>query len=212
MAAAAEAAKPNSDSGEQKPAEPKPAAEQKPAEPKPAEKVDDKSGEKPAENPAGKDDQAKPESKAPEKYTLTIPQGARLTSDDLTTIEAEARAADLSQEDAQAYVADVAAKVEAQSTAFRQVTEADPVYGGAHLDETTKHATRALDKLRPAGTPRGDALRALLHRSGYGNHLEVVSLLADLGKLMAEDGTAGGSGGGGSPSKDPATVLYGSGS
>jgi hypothetical protein len=191
--------------GAEKPAE-KPAGEQKPAEQKPAATTEQKPGEQAAEKPAGTEGTAEQKPKAPEKYALTIPAGNRLDPSDLPAIEALAREQDWSNEEAQQYVTDRIAAVDAQSEQFRGLTEADPVYGGAHLEATKKLAGAALDKLRPAGTPRGDAFRALLHRSGYGNHLEVVSLLADLGKAMAEDGTAGGSGGGGTPAAHE--ILY----
>jgi hypothetical protein len=193
---------------EQKPAATTPAGtEQKPVEQKPAETTP-KPGAESAEKPASKDDTAKPESKAPAKYTLTLPDGGRIDAHDLATIETLARAQGWSNEDAQARVNEHAAAIEAQTAQFLVDTTADTVYGGAQLDATLKHATAALDHFRPKGTPRGDAFRALLDKSGYGNHLEVVSLLADLGRLMAEDGTAGGSGGSGE-TRDAATLIYG---
>lgn len=185
----------------------KPAGEQKPAETKPAGTTEEKPGDKAADTPAGKDGQAKPESKAPEKYALTTPDGGRIDAHTLAAIEATARAQGWTNEEAQQHVDAHAAAIDTQSAQFLEETTADPIYGGAQLEATTKLASAALDKLRPAGTPRGDALRALLHRSGYGNHLEVVSLLADLGKLMAEDSTIG-IGTGGEKELDLAHALY----
>lgn len=189
--------------GEEKPAEQKPAeqkpAEQKPAEQKPAALTDDKPAEKPAA-----------ESKAPAKYALTVPDGGRLDEHDLTSYEALAREQGWSNEEAQARVAAHAEAIEAESARFEAATRADPVYGGQHLEETQQHVRRALDHLRPKGTPRGDAFRALLNKSGYGNNLEVVSLFADLGKRMAEDGSVGGSGGGGGDDElSTAERIYG---
>lgn len=203
--AAADTAKPDSGSGAEKPAESKPAGEPKPGEQKPAA-TDPTPGEKPAEKPASKDGAPSEKPKAPEKYTLTLPDGGRLDQTDLDAIAKVAKAEGWSNEEAQARVLAHAAAIEAQSAHFLETTKADPVYGGAHLDESLKHASRALDTLRPKGDPRGDSFRTLLDKSGYGNHLEVVAFLADLGKLMAEDGTAGGSGGA-SP-KHPAEILY----
>ena len=197
---------------ESKPAEPKPAepkpAEQKPAEPKPAEpKPAALTEQKPAEPPA-EAKPAEPASKVPDKYVLTLPDGGRIDAHDLATIEALAREQGWSNDEAQQRVIVHADAIEAQSARFQADTKADPVYGGQHLDETLKHVGLALDTLRPAGTPRGDGFRGLLNKSGYGNNLEVVSFLADLGKLMAEDGTAGG-GGASVESMDIATALYG---
>lgn len=147
--------------------------------------------------------------KAPETYTLAIPEGAKglIDETDLKAFEAQARAKGLSNDQAQAILAEQADALATQSAAFRTTTEADPIYGGAKLPETQRLAALALDKLRPAGTPHGAAFRSMLVKTGYGNHLEVVSLLADLGKLMAED-THVASGGGGAPTRDAATVLY----
>lgn len=148
--------------------------------------------------------------KAPEKYELTLPDGSKewLDANDLKSIEATARAKGWTNEQAQAAINEHADALAAQSASFRAITEADEGYGGDKLKETQRLAALALDKLRPAGTPRGDALRSLLVKSGYGNNLEVVSMLADLGKLMAEDSplVAGGSG---ETVRDAATVLYG---
>jgi hypothetical protein len=124
---------------------------------------------------------------APEKYTLTVPDGGRLDADDVKAIEAIAREQGWTNDQAQAALDSHADALAAQSERFLADVTADPTYGGEHLAETQQLARRALDKLRPAGTPRGDALRRLLDKSGYGNHIEVVSLLADLGKQMAED-------------------------
>jgi len=177
-----------------------------PAAPPAAPAADPKPGDPPAA-PASKDGQAPPAPKAPEKYALTAPEGGRIDAQVLEQIEASARAEGLSNEAAQQRVDAHAALIDAQATRFHEETTADAVYGGTHLDETTKLASAALDKIRPAGTPRGDAFRALLHRTGYANNLEVVSLLADLGKRWAEDGNAGGGGGGGDV-KAAHEILY----
>lgn len=148
---------------------------------------------------------------APEKYDLKVPQGAEsyLDAQDLKAFESVVRAKGLTNEQAQAAIDEHADALAAQSAAFRSQTEQDPTYGGEKLAETQKLASAALDKIRPAGTPRGDALRRVLAKTGYGNHLEVVALLADLGKMMAEDKPGSGGSGGGAPAKDAATVLYG---
>ena len=180
------------------------------AEPKPAGAAPDpKPGDPPAAPKPASKDGAPAASKAPEKYALTVPEGGRIDDSVLAQIEASARAEGLSNEEAQQRVTDHNAVIEAQAARFYEETTADPVYGGAHLEETTKLAGLALDKLRPAGTPRGDAFRATLHRTGYANNLEVVSLLADLGKLMREDGSVGSSGGSGGADTVPlANALY----
>jgi hypothetical protein len=174
-----------------------------PAESKAGDKPADKDGQPPPppEGKAGakppvEGQQAPPEKTGPpEKYELVIPQDATrwIDAEDIEGVEALARARGWSNEDAQAELEDHVAIVRAQSAAFRAETVADTVYGGAHLAETQRLARLALDGVRPAGTPRGDAIRRILGKTGYGNNLEVLSMLADFGKLMAEDHPLGGS-------------------
>lgn len=151
---------------------------------------------------------AKP--KAPEKYVLNVAEDGKQWVDekDLTTIEAMARAEQWPNEVAQEVLDDHIKAMKAQSETFKAETLADATYGGEKLPETQKLALQALDRIRPAGTARGDNFRRLLGRTGYGNNLEIVSFLADLGKLMAEDMPlhAGGAAG---EKRDHATVLYG---
>jgi hypothetical protein len=161
-----------------------------------------------AQKPAGTDGAPSETPKAPEKYTLTLPAGGYVDDTDRATIEAFARTNNLTNDEAQLYVTRVAEARAADSARFLAETTADPTYGGEKLAETQQLARAALEKLRPAGTPRGDAIRALLDKSGYGNHVEVISLLADLGKSLQEDRPV--TPGGGIATKDPAAVLYGS--
>jgi hypothetical protein len=148
--------------------------------------------------------------KAPEKYELTIPEGGYVDESDLAALETVARAEGWTNEQAQARLTSYAALGKAQGDRFLADTTADPVYGGANLAETQRLARAALEKVRPAGTPRGDALRRILDKSGYGNHIEIVSLWADLGKLMAEDAPTS-TGASGSGPTDHAAKLYGTG-
>lgn len=154
----------------------------------------------PAETPAG----------APATYALVVSPESEtwLDATDVKTLEGQAKTLGWSNEQAQRALEMTAQQRQADSRTFRASIEADPVYGGDHLAETQQHANLVLDRLRPAGTPDGDALRHLLTKTGYGNHPQVVGLLADLGKLMAEDQPAHGVPGRGAP-RDAATVLYG---
>jgi len=159
----------------------------------------------PAEPPA-----APPAAVVPDKYDLKVPDGAQtyLDTADLAPIAELARGMKLDNAAAQALVEEHVDGLAKASAAFRAVTEADSEYGGPKLEETEQLAKLTLDSIRPAGTPRGDALRRLLAKSGYANHIEVVSFLADLGRTMREDTPVAG-GGRPRPSKDPAQVLYG---
>lgn len=199
----------------------KPAGD-KPAGDKPAgeSKTEDKpAGEKPAGETSGKtsgdgaktegkDDKAKTESKAPEKYALTMPEGGNVDEKDVAQIEVIARAQNLTNEEAQALLVNHAESIKAESARFLAETNADPEYGGDKLDKSIELATAFLDRVQPRGTPKGDALRAMLNKSGYGNQVRVISLLADAGKLMAEDGHVSGQSGG-TEKKTQAEVLYG---
>lgn len=193
-----------------KPAEtpaPPPVAE-KPAPPPvdtPVEKPP--AGTPPVEKPA---ESAPPAPSVPETYDLTIPDAAKtfLEPADLAPIIELAREQGLDAKAAQALVNQHADVLINTSAAFRTATEQDKDYGGPKLEETTQLSNLVLDQLRPAGTPRGDALRKLLARSGYGNHIEVVSFLADLGRMLREDQPVGG-GRPGRPQRDAAAVLYG---
>lgn len=147
----------------------------------------------------------------PDKYELSLPAGSEswLDESDLTAFAGMAKAEGWTNEQAQERVNRHADALVAQSEAFRAATEKDPDYGGDKLQETQRLAQLALDKVRPAGTPRGDAFRRILAKTGWGNHVEVVSFLADLGKMAAEDRPLEerSAGAGGKKEKDP-TSLY----
>jgi hypothetical protein len=146
--------------------------------------------------------------KAPEKYEIKIPDGAKdmLDDADLKDLEGKARAKGLTNEQLQAVVDARADELAAQSTAFRAQTEADPTIGGDKLPETQRLAKVAMDRLHPESTPEGKDFRKFLTKTGYGNHVQVVKHFATLGKMMAEDGHV--QGGGAKPAKDAASTLY----
>jgi hypothetical protein len=146
--------------------------------------------------------------KAPDKYVLTLPEGGRVDATDIGLVETMARANNWDNARAQAALEGLDETLVEQSSQFLTETKADKTYGGAKLEESQRLAALVLDKVRPTGTPRGDAFRRLLDKGGYGNNLEVLSFLTDLGKMMDEDTPASG-GPGGSVKKDAADVLYG---
>lgn len=145
----------------------------------------------------GKGGKGSTEQGAPEKYALTLPDDGILDARDQAAIEAYARANGLSNDDAQALLEDHAGQLRTQSETWLNETKKDKTYGGEKLAETQKLARSAIDRLRPEGHPRRDSFRALLNKGGIMNHLEVVSFLADLGRMMGEDGGVAGAGGGG---------------
>jgi len=131
--------------------------------------------------------------KAPATYALTVPTEATefITTEDLTYLETLARENDWTNDEAQAELASEAtrlgARVAAQSAKWAATTKADAEYGGDHLASTQTLAKAAIARVRPEGHPRRDGFLAFMNRGGAGNHIEVVSFLADLGKLMGED-------------------------
>lgn len=181
---------------------------------KPAEKTADKSGDAPdADGKVQKEPERKDgdKPKAPDKYALKLPTetGDYLDESDLTTIEAAARAKGWTNDQAQAALDEYADGLATQSASFRTETEQDQTYGGDKLAETQRLARLALDKVRPADTEQGKALRRLLTKTGYGNNLKIVSFLADIGKLMAEDSPSGAGHGAGPGKASTAELFYG---
>lgn len=133
------------------------------------------------------------EPKAPEKYALTLPDDGLLDGEDLAYLEKVAREAGMTQEEAEAALDMQHDAVLEQSNRWRQQLESDPDYGGDNLTETQKLANLVIERVRPRGHARREAFLRFLHRGGGGNHIEVASFLADLGRMMAEDGGGGGS-------------------
>ncbi len=132
--------------------------------------------------------------KAPESYNLQLPEGGRVDDSDLKQIAELAKKAGWSNEDAQAAVNEHDALLKAQSDRFLAGLKADPDYGGDNLETSQKLARAVIDKIRPQGHAKREAFLRFLNRGGAGNHVEVVSFLADLGKLMQEDQGTGGKG------------------
>jgi hypothetical protein len=136
--------------------------------------------------------------KAPAKYALLVKPGddVIVNADVLKHYEDVARASDWSNDDAQAAVDEYVLGVKAASARFLAQTAADPDYGGSSLAQTQQRMDLAINKLRPVGHPRRESFMRFLQSAGVTNHIEVMSLFADLGKLMSEDGGTGGVSGG----------------
>lgn len=147
--------------------------------------------------------------KAPDKYSLTVPEANEAIADPALTkrIEEIARASDWTNDEAQAALNEALTLKQQEIDGWASQTKADPDYGGDKLSETQRLAQRAIDRVRPAGHARRDSFLKLVTGSGFGNHLEVVSFLADLGALMSED-TGARSGGPKGGSKQTAESLY----
>lgn len=136
-----------------------------------------------------------PESKAPEKYELSIPDDAKrfIGKEEIEYFENVARASNWSNEDAQA---EIDAAIERQKAgitrrikSWTDETKADEDFGGEALEETTRLGNAAINKVFPEGHRLRDPFLAFLKESGANQKLEVAAFLATVGRLMGEDRT-----------------------
>ena len=166
--------------------------EQKPTDGGKDGQADDAPGSKPGE---GQGDSGKPDGqqskddapKAPEKYSLTLPDGSPLDDVDLAQFEAEAKALGLSQDAAQLLVTTLDEVVRATAARYLDELKADKEIGGAKFDETKTLALRGRDVLFPPGSEEADVVSGWFERTGLGNHKVLVRAFARLGRMVAED-------------------------
>lgn len=151
-----------------------------------------------AETPAG----------PPDKYELTMPDGGRLDEGDLKRFESMAREQGLSNDEAQAALDLEDAYLAQRTETLLAETKADKDYGGDKLVESQRLARAVIDRVRPAGHARRESFIRFLNKGGDGNHIEVVSFLADLGRMMGEDSRAAGGAGGGGSKKSAEEIMY----
>lgn len=194
-------------------------------EPKTETKVDEKktgdAGTKPGEGDAGDkkpaegtkaDEGKKGESTTPtgppDKYELTLPDGGRLDERDLKQFETLARSNKWSNDDAQAALDLEDDFLKQRAETLLVETKADKDYGGEKLVESQRLARAVIDRVRPDGHARRDSFIRFLNKGGDGNHIEVVSFLADLGRMMGEDSKAAGGAGGSGTKKTAEEILY----
>jgi hypothetical protein len=158
------------------------------------------------EKPAGDDQGAKPEAKAPAEYAeFKAPEGVQLGEALPADLKSLAKELDLTQDQAQA-VFDLGVK-QAQNLATRiaegQVAQqavqreawadqskADPEFGGDKFDANLAVANRAFKQF---GSP---AFIDLLMKSGLSNHPEFVRTFLKVGQAISEDTAVTGSGDG----------------
>lgn len=147
--------------------------------------------------------------KAPEKYTLTVPENgsAYVDAGVQAQVEKLARASGWTNEEAQAALNEHVTTMRGLSETYLSETTADAQYGGERLDETKRLARLAIAKVRPEGHPYREPFLKFLNRFAGENNINVVAFLADVGKLFAEDSPAVGKQPGGKP-KTAEEVLY----
>jgi len=145
---------------------------------------------------------------APESYSLKMPEGGHLDDDERKWVETVARNANWTNEEAQAALEEHHAATAAQSDRYLALAKADKDYGGERLMETQRLAQKAINFLRPEGHLRRDGFNKFVNRGGAGNHPEVLAFLADLGKMIGEDGAVSGRPGS-MPGRTAEETLYG---
>lgn len=145
---------------------------------------------------------------APDKYDLKLPEKTTLDKDDVAAIEVIARENNWTNEQAQAAIQAHHDTLLETSARFLEATKADKTYGGDKLAQSQARAKAVIDRVRPADHPRRAAFTALLDKSGYGNHIEILSFLADLGAMTEEDGAVTGEGAA-RGTRSAEEVLYG---
>jgi hypothetical protein len=130
---------------------------------------------------------------APKSYELKAPEGFNLGDSELNALSSVARELDLSNEATQKIVDSMAPVLkqrgmdaaEAMIGNWQNETKADPIIGGAKLDETVRLAQKALE-LGPPG------LRKVLGPlseggTGLGNQRDVLAFLAEVGRRVSPD-------------------------
>lgn len=168
-----------------------------------------KDGEQTPEQKAAAEAAAKAAAGAPAKYALTLPDGGLILASDLKVLEDQARKANLTNEDAQAWLNEQALVAKARSDAFLAETTADPDLGGEHLPETQRQATAVINRIFPKGDAAREPFLAFLKSGGADNNIHVVRAFVRLAKLMGEDTKTGSTTATVTGEKDPAVVLYG---
>ena len=208
-AVATDEQKPASEAGA-KPADGTPPSDaaKKPAAEPPADGKKD--GEQPpAQKPAAEAAAIAAPAGAPEKYALKVPDGSLISASDLRALEDQARTANLTNEDAQAWLEEQALYAKRRSDAFYAETLADPELGGDRIAETQRRVNAVIDRLYPADDPHREPFLVFLKSGGANNNIHVVRAFDRLATLMAEDTVVPGKAGGAESPKDAASVLYG---
>jgi len=151
---------------------------------------------------------------APTEYDLKLPDGSKLTPEDLTQTLKDAKEMGLSKEQAERYLVskDQTAKAvetrqqesfEKTKIEWKEAITKDPEMGGDKLAETTVLASRAF---KAFSTPE---LQGWVEKTGLGNYPELVRFMARVGKMMGEDGFVRGTVTPQEQQRPPEEILYG---
>lgn len=146
-----------------------------------------KAAETPEQKAAREAEEAK--AHAPQEYAeFKMPEGIKLDETAETDFKALAKELDLNQDKAQRLV-DLAADMRKRDAEailnvrqeWLDQSKADKGFGGDKLNENLAIAKRGLEAY---GSPE---LKSFLDQSGLGNHPEIIRLLVNAGKSVAED-------------------------
>mgnify|MGYP003319058572 CR=1 FL=1 len=172
----------------------------------------------PSEKPAeGEQDAEKKEgeegkkSDLPETYEIKLQEGFTLSSEQQAEVDTMFKDMGLTSEQGQRLADYYMDKMKAEQDRITQeylkrqeaevaAVKADKEIGGAALKETLGYARQAMDKFG------GETFRRELEAHGMGNNVEMIRLLARVGRAMQGDSLVVGSNGG--QSKDGAHILY----
>lgn len=154
------------------------------------------------------------EAQAGDYTDFIVPEGITLNPELLGEFKAMAKGMKLNQEQAQQLTdlgvklterlaADQRQGVESQKNQWLQAARADNEFGGDKLAENLAVAARAMQVF---ATPE---LKAVLDKTGLGNHPDLIRAFVRAGKLISEDGlVAGGTQPAGGAGKSLADKLY----
>lgn len=170
-------------------------------------------GAKPSEQKSPPDDKSKEASGAPDKYELKVPENSLLSQAHVDALKAYAKESGLSNDAAQkllerengaakASIESIQQKAETQRQAWLAEAKADKEIGGDNFPKSVELANHALNKL---GAPI--EFRKFMDASGLGDHVGVIKMFAQVGKLMKPDSMVQPNGNP-PPKKDPVKTMY----
>lgn len=129
---------------------------------------------------------------APEKYELKTSEGSLLSKEQVTEIETLARSANLTNEQAQAIVANkeaglksyhdsLVAEHQAEVKKWVEDIKADKDLGGDNFGQTLEHSKQAMDFFAT------EQFKKEVEASGFGNHPGFVRMMAKIGSMMSNN-------------------------
>ncbi|MDC4456622.1 hypothetical protein NQ652_02785 [Acinetobacter baumannii] len=137
-----------------------------------------------------------PPAEQPVQYTdFQMPEGFTLNPEDQTVLQELGQEFKMPQEAVQKLV-DLGVQMQQRQvqeqlktvSSWVDAAKADKEYGGENLQKNLLTAQRAFS------LPRGDKISNILHKSGLGNHPDVIGFMTEVGKLLEPDSMTTGQG------------------